>query len=149
MENITNVASWFLSQASMTHKKLQKLCYYAQAWHYTLYKRPLFCDDIQAWVHGPVIASLYPAYADYKWNSIPQKEFDESLLSPETVELLNTVYNTYGDYSGEQLEALSHSEEPWKKTRGELKPWETCTAVIPLDEMGAYYGKIYEDAQND
>ena len=32
MENIMDVARLFLSQESMSHKKLQKLCYYAQAW---------------------------------------------------------------------------------------------------------------------
>ena len=27
--NIFDVANWFLSKEEMTHKKLQKLCYYA------------------------------------------------------------------------------------------------------------------------
>ena len=29
--NIQDVAYWFLLKQSMTHKKLQKLCYYAEA----------------------------------------------------------------------------------------------------------------------
>ena len=37
MEKVMDVANWFLSQSSMTHKKLQKLCYYAQAWHCALH----------------------------------------------------------------------------------------------------------------
>lgn len=30
MERVTDVAKWFLSHESMTPKKIQKLCYYAQ-----------------------------------------------------------------------------------------------------------------------
>lgn len=150
MENVRNIASWFLSQDSMTHKKLQKLCYYAQAWYCALYDgTPLFEDEIQAWVHGPVVASLYPFYADYKWNLIPQKEFDESVLADDAIEILETVYNTYGSFSGDQLESLSHSEEPWKAARGLLKPWETSNAPLSCAAMREYYGKKYEQAQND
>ena len=64
MVNVIDVAHWFLSKESMTHKKLQKLCYYAQAWHCTLRNgEPLFMNPIEAWIHGPVIRSLYKEYA--------------------------------------------------------------------------------------
>jgi uncharacterized phage-associated protein len=63
MENVKDIAKWFLSKESMSHKKLQKLCYYSQAWYCALYNgTPLFEDEVQAWIHGPVIASLYPIY---------------------------------------------------------------------------------------
>lgn len=35
--SILDIANWFLSKEPMTHKKLQKLCYYAQAWGLALY----------------------------------------------------------------------------------------------------------------
>lgn len=150
MENVRDVASWFLSQESMTHKKVQKLCYYAQAWYCALYgEGPLFDDEIQAWVHGPVIPSLYPVYADYKWNSIPRQAFDEHKLAEKSLQVLNAVYNTYGSFSGDQLESLTHNEAPWKNARGNRKPWETCTESIPCDVMKEYYGKMYEQSQGE
>ena len=36
MEDIYDIAKWFLSQSSMTPKKLQKMVYYAYAWFITL-----------------------------------------------------------------------------------------------------------------
>lgn len=33
MRTVFDVAEWFLSKESMTNKKLQKLCCYAQAWY--------------------------------------------------------------------------------------------------------------------
>lgn len=97
MINVNVVAKWFLSRQSMEHKKLQKLCYYAQAWHCALESKPLFSERIEAWVHGSVIPALYQQYKGYGWQSMPQVNgFDESCLSPEALEVLNAVYDTYG-----------------------------------------------------
>lgn len=150
MESVLAVAKWFLDKESMTHKKLQKLCYYAQAWYATLYHNgPLFEEEIQAWVHGPVIAALYPQFADYRWDLIPQKDCDDSDFSDEEMSVLEAVYETYGSLSGEQLESITHHEDPWIEARGNLKPWEPGTTPISLESMRKYYGKKYADAQND
>lgn len=150
MVKVQDIAKWFLSQDSMTHKKIQKLCYYAQAWYCALYDgTPLFEDQIEAWVHGPVIPSLYPLYADYKWNSIPKRDFDESVFPQKVLDVLHAVYTTYGEFTGDQLEALAHSETPWKTARKNSKPWEISTEVISCDSMRSYYGSKYEQAQND
>lgn len=150
MENVREVAEWFLSKGEMTHKKLQKLCYYAQAWYCALHDgTPLFEDEIQAWVHGPVIPSLYPLYADYHWDEIPKKEVLSSTLSPKSISVVAAVYDTYGGFTGDQLENLTHTEDPWINARGQLKPWETCTTAISCAAMREYYVKKYEDAQND
>ena len=132
----------------MTHKKLQKLCYYAQAWHCALYGEKLFEDEIQAWIHGPVIPSIYPIYADYKWDNIPQHA-GEVRVSEKSLDILEAVYNTYGGFSGDQLELLTHSEAPWQDARKGFEAWEPCNNAISTDSMSKYYGKIYEDSQND
>ncbi len=149
MEDVRDIALWFLSKDSMTHKKLQKMCYYAQAWHCALFNAPLFEDKIEAWVHGPVIPSLYPLYADYGWQPIPQKAFDDTSLRHETKDILNSVYETYGEFTGDQLEVLTHSELPWQKARGDLKPWEPCTEAITFQDMRDFYRKQYEQGQDD
>ena len=71
---VLDVAQWFLAKEPMTHKKLQKLCYYAQAWHLALLNEPLFNENVEAWIHGPVIPALYAKYADYGWSDIPTRE---------------------------------------------------------------------------
>lgn len=150
MQSVNNVAKWFLNKQSMTHKKVQKLCYYAQAWYCALYDgSPLFDSPIQAWVHGPVIPALYPVFADFKWQLIPQCEFDETVFTGDEINILEAVMNTYGDLSGDQLESLTHSEEPWIIARGDLKPWETSTNEISCESMRKYYRMIYEQGQND
>ena len=149
MMTVYDVADWFLSKQGMEHKKLQKLCYYAQAWHYALQGEPLFAETIEAWVHGPVIPVLYQKYKNYGWQKISQVKFDETKLPDSVLEVLNAVENTYGGFTGEQLEALTHSEVPWQKARGNIKPYEICTNPIALEDMKEFYLKSYQDAQND
>ena len=149
MENVKDVALWFLNHEPMTHKKIQKLCYYAQAWHCALYQgEKLFNDEIQAWIHGPVIPALYRIYADYGWVDIPQYK-GEINISEKSRAILDAVYNTYGGYSGDQLERLTHSEEPWQKARLGFDALQPCTNAISIESMRDYYGKIYSAAQND
>ena len=39
--SVYEIADWFLNKGNMTQKKLQKLCYYAQAWCYALKNKRL------------------------------------------------------------------------------------------------------------
>lgn len=148
MSSVFDVAKWFLSKGQMTHKKLQKLCYYAQAWHCALLGQPLFSEFFQAWVHGPVSPELYRRYSSYKWLDIP-KESNPPTFPPKTTEVLEAVWNTYGPFDGDQLEAQTHGEAPWKDARGELQPYESCYTVIPVEAMRKYYSGVYEASQND
>jgi uncharacterized phage-associated protein len=53
----------------------------------------------------------------------------------------NEIYDSYGELSGDELEALNHSEEPWIKARSSRKPWERCTEIIQEEDMKNYYRK--------
>lgn len=142
MKNVLDVANWFLNKDSMTHKKVQKLCYYSQAWHLALLDEPLFADEIQAWIHGPVIPTLYPHYAAYRWLDIPQVN-DKPDFDERTNNLLEAVFVTYGEFTGDQLERLTHSEQPWQEARGNLQPFEPCENPISLVSMKKYYEQKY------
>ena len=149
MEDVRDIALWFLSKDSMTHKKLQKLCYYAQAWHYALLSKPLFTEEIQAWIHGPVCPALYTRYSFYGWTPIKKFRKEPFKFSAETLSVLRAVYNTYAKFTGEQLEALTHSESPWREARGNLKPYEPSEATISVESMKKYYAEKYKQAQGD
>ena len=148
--NVFLVAEWFLHKQSMTHKKLQKLCYYAQAWHIALLNRSLFSETIQAWIHGPVIPALYAVYADYGWDKIPSVEGNASShFKTDTIEVLEAVWNTYKDFDGNQLEALTHSERPWQMARNGIPATEPCENQITNESMHDFYIKLYRTSQND
>ena len=46
----------------MSTWKLQKLCYYAQAWSLAWTEKSLFDEDFEAWANGPVCRELFYAH---------------------------------------------------------------------------------------
>jgi len=141
-QNIQDLANWFLTKESMTHKKLQKLCYYAVAWGYTLTSNKIIEDDeFQAWVHGPVSRTLFETYRDNGWNLLPS--YSGSINFPDNIiEILESVWSTYGDKGGNELEALSHSEKPWIEARAGLADSALSANVISTSAMKEFYNSI-------
>lgn len=138
------VANWFLSKESMSPKKLQKITYYAEAWSNALFGCNLINDSkFQAWVHGPVSPELYRKYKSYGWSLIPKNNDSNIELDSETLNLLESVWVTYGDKSANELEALTHLEDPWKNARNNLNDDQPSNALISADDMRNYYKSIY------
>jgi len=142
------VADFFLMQTdensgdSITNLKLQKLCYYAQAWHLTLRKAPMFGDRIEAWAHGPVVPRLYRRFKNFKWACIsPEHASSDPFtdLHSTDISFLETVWKRYGSLTGKQLEILTHREAPWKKAYGNRPLGSLCTEEITHDAMVSYY----------
>lgn len=142
MATVFEVADWFLSKGELTHKKLQKLCYYAQAWSYAICPEPISDGAFEAWVHGPVCRALYNKYKDYGFSNIPQTD-KPNCFTPDQEAFLNDVWETYGGLSANSLEALSHSEMPWQRARVGIDPSESCSTFINPKDMSEYYKSIY------
>lgn len=54
MANVFDVAKYILVQrGEMSTMKLQKLCYYCQAWSLVWDDKPLFEEEFQAWANVP------------------------------------------------------------------------------------------------
>lgn len=138
MLNILDVAQFFLSLESMNHKKLQKLCYYAQAWYLALKGVPFMNTWFEAWVHGPVSPELYTRYRSWGGLMIPQNSYRGNMVE-EQKDFLRKIYSLYGNYSGNELERLTHLEMPWQKARKGYSSDAICTETISNDDMGSFY----------
>ena len=136
-----------LSYEEMKHKKLQKIAYYAQAWYYTLYGEELASTRFEAWVHGPVSPSIYFAYRDFGWNTIPKSDFDKMELGTDLKEFFDIIFDTFGDFDENELESMTHNEDPWINAREGLKPWEASNNEISLSSMKQYHDKLKEEYQ--
>lgn len=136
--DILALARAFLSISSMSHKKLQKLCYYAKAWYLALYGKNIINEQFEAWVHGAVQPTLYQYYKHYGFSDIPQIS-DISNIPEEFLSFAKEVYEAYGHLSGDDLERINHRESPWKEARGSLQPWEACSNTISEQTMMLYY----------
>ncbi|MCR5188839.1 MAG: DUF4065 domain-containing protein [Treponema sp.] len=139
--DIFTLAKAFLSLSSMTHKKLQKLCYYAKAWYLALNDTNLIHEQFEAWVHGAVQPDLYQKYRAYGFQEIPSINPDQT-IPEEFLSFAREIYESYGSFSGDQLEIINHKELPWINARKDLKPWESCNNIISEEDMKQYYRSL-------
>ena len=146
MINIFELADTFLSFDIMTHKKLQKLCYYAYSWYMVInnVNNRLINNRFEAWQHGPVCKDLYDKYRYYgkrpicSNKGIPCKVKENSDL----LEFISEVYEIYGGYDEDELENLTHEEDPWLRARGDLPGSARCSVVISDEDIYEYYSNI-------
>jgi len=148
-----DVANFFLACGNefgdpMTNLRLQKLVYYAQAWYLANYGKPLFTEDFEAWVHGPVIPELYQKYKRYGPNPIYsnvslsdiEKRFDE-----DTKNFLREIAEVYLSFTTYNLERMTHFEDPWTMVRKGFPADASCNNIISKDSMRMYYAKRLEE----
>lgn len=110
------MASVNTSEDLMSNLKLQKLMYYEQGFHLAMFGTPLFDEEIEAWMYGPVVPSVYEHFKSHGNNGImPEVDEPVSLNDDEEI-LFNEVYDIYGRYSAYGLMNMTHTEMPWKST---------------------------------
>ena len=144
MAEIVDVAKYILERMGrMSTWKLQKLCYYAQAWTLAWGDAPLFDEDFQAWSNGPVCPELFHCHQGmFMIDADAMKRGDSSNLSPDQKENIDVIIRDYGQKEPYELRELSHMESPWRDARGGLPDGEPCRTVITKEAMGEYYGSL-------
>lgn len=100
----------------ITNLKLQKLLYYEQGYHLAYFGEPLFNDNIEAWMYGPVVPVVYNEYKKYDSKPIPLVDSDLQFKDETEAKLFGEVFNLYNRYSASGLIDLTHSETPWQET---------------------------------
>lgn len=144
---VLDIAEWFLRHQHMTHKKLQKMVYYAYAWYYTLTGKKLFEGEFEAWIHGPVNRQLYRRYAGNGWNEIAEDYAYTPNLTEEQEEFLEDIQSVFGEYSADELESMTHQEDPWIKARNGIPANQSCCTVIDDEIMRQFYGNLARQSQ--
>ena len=128
-------------KGSMSAMKLQKLCYYAHAWHLVWHEAPLFPDEIQAWANGPVIPRLYAEHkGQFRVESI--EAGDPSKVCAKGITTLTSVLAFYGEKTAQWLSDLTHMETPWKHARAGLPNGSYSDAPITDSSMHEYYSGL-------
>ncbi len=117
----------------LTNLKLQKLLYYQQGFHLAFFGTPLFAENVEAWMYGPVVPAVYDEYSSYGSSALPEVSEPISLTEEEE-RLFNEVYDAYREFSAIGLMNRTHSERPWI----EAVPHDRGT-VIPQESMKSYF----------
>ena len=153
--SVLAVANDFIARAAasdgvLTPMHLQKLCYFAHGFNLALVSDPLTNDRVEAWEFGPVFPVLYDALKRYgarpvgemvrqnNWASADHIRGDvvQETFTDDEREIIEGVYETYGNFHAYQLSALTHEDgSPWERT---YKPGRK-NLVIPNSMIQEYF----------
>jgi len=158
VNRLETVADYFIilsneTQNLLSNLKLQKMVYYAQAWHLAICEVPLFETDFEAWVHGPVIPKLYEDFKRFSWRPIDVdygERTSEQVLSEfatESQQVLLDVTDAYFGYTAFELEQMTPRQTPWLEARGDLPEDAISKSVISKDTMRRYYQQLLDKAE--
>ena len=118
----------------LTNLKLQKLLYYQQGYHLAVFGTPLFDEDIEAWMYGPVVPCVYDEFSNSGSNALPITTSNVIRLNEEEEILFNQVYRAYRDFSAIGLMNRTHNEQPWQQAL----PHDRGT-IISHESMKSYF----------
>ena len=144
MATIFDTAKYILEKlGKMSTWKLQKLCYYSQAWHFTWTEKPLFDEDFQAWCNGPVCPELFQYHkGKFMVADSDIKKGRSDALSTDEKDSIDRVIEEYGNLEPYELREQTHREDPWKNARHGLADSVPSDIIISKESMGAYYGSL-------
>lgn len=100
----------------ITNLKAQKLLYYVQGVALAKLNRPMFQEDFVAWQYGPVIVRLYNELKQFGRNQVelpPAAGSVEDKFSDDQLDVIASVYKTFGQFSAWKLRDMTHAEAPW------------------------------------
>ena len=144
MANVFDTAKYILERTGkISTWKLQKLCYYSQAWSLAWTEEPIFQEDFQAWANGPVCPELFFEHQGRFTITADALRFgSQDALTDDQKDTVNVVLSDYGNMEPYELRELSHHEAPWRDARQGLPEGAYCTNIISKEAMGAYYGSL-------
>lgn len=139
MATVHDIAAYILAkQGPMSTWKLQKLVYYAQAWHLVWDEERLFRNRIEAWANGPVVRDLYKQHRGM-FTIRQLVDGSPAALTKDERETVDAVLGGYGELTGRQLSLLTHAEYPWQEAREGLAPTDRSEREITPEMLHAYY----------
>lgn len=143
------VANLFLCWANregdlITNLRMQKLLYYAQAWHLVYFRNALFNETIEAWELGPVVPEAYREFKKFGYTSIKYREDGEEQkpFSSKQLEYLKSCYDTFMKFSAHELVNMTHNESPWANAYANAK-----STVIEHKSMQEFYSRMLTQKQ--
>ena len=139
----TDVASYFIKRGTaeseskdsgLSNLKLQKLLYYSQGFHLAIFNERLFSEKLEAWTHGPVCPEVYHRFKNFGSSPIfLDEKFDqEKGFNQEQIELLDEIFEVFGQFSAWKLRDMTHEELPWIQ-------FENNAGEILIEPMTEYF----------
>ena len=144
MAEITEVARYIstkFGELELTTDKLDVLVYYSQALSLVKRGRPLFEDDLYAWMLAPASPTLYEHYVYGMPIFVSTEMFEPSKkpLIPDEIAIVDRVCEKYGKIRFVELGNMVRASKPYIDARRGHNPDDGGGWLIPKEEIAQYY----------
>lgn len=127
----------YKDESLISNLQLQKILYYLQVYFLKNREEPLFEDDIEAWMYGPVVPDVYYNYSMYGGKGICEEYDDIVSFKPKYKKRIDKIIEEKRELFPWDLVEDTHAEgKAWSKI---FKNGEGNKEVIPRWMM-AFYG---------
>ncbi|GAC44332.1 Panacea domain-containing protein [Paenibacillus popilliae] len=136
---VSDVADYFLDKFrceghTVTHLKLQKMCYYAQAYYLAEYGEEMFSSTFEA------CRTLYSRFRKARHQPLPfPSSVNMIVFTSCMLRVMDVVWNKFWDKDPNWLKNQTHMEIPWRQARGTTPYGESCSEIIDANVMQDYY----------
>jgi len=107
----------FNTSEGITHLKLQKILYFAQATYLACLNTKLFTEKILAYKYWPIVEEIF---VQYKHTNTPlafDKKVNFNIIKDKDKKNLKDIREYFGKYSAFQLVEMTHAHDPRKNTK--------------------------------
>lgn len=158
MERILDVAQYLIEEykkitgEAIDEMKLHKLLYFAQRESLALTGEPLFQEEMNGWIYGPVSPLVRTYFSE---NGLV---IHTNPVSDSSAYILKNAILEYGPIASWKLSEMSHKEKSWLNSRKGLEPnqngneplkladiKEDARKVRPYDHMWDMYYDEFDD----
>ena len=149
MPNVFDVAKYMLEKRGpMSAMKIQKLCYYAQAWYLVWEDAHLFEEDFYAWESGPVCIDSFDKTRGKYMLRLEDETGGTGYLTETQKEIIDKVLDFYAPHDAQWLGRLASLESPWKNAKASELPNSNIPQLISKDSIKKYYFLLSKENNN-
>ena len=124
----------------VTNLKLQKLLYFTQGLSLSVFGKPAFNDEIEAWRYGPVVPSVYSTFSLYGALDISRKYDDFQINDGDILSSALYVLIKFKETNAFELVDMTHEKDtPWYN----IYHGQCASPVIPQNDIKNDFSSRY------
>lgn len=127
--------------------KLNSLLYIMQASYLHYYNRPLFDEDFEAWMSGPILPSVWKKYKRFGGCSIISGDFQYNIKSKDMA-FLNEIIDIFGECSETSLSDMMVSQKAYTDAFKLRIPNCSIMPVIEKDAIKTSFSEFLAEAEH-
>ena len=126
--------------------KLNSLLYIMQASYLHYYNKPLFDEDFEAWMAGPILPSVWKKYKKFGGCSILSRDFQYNIKNEDMI-FLNEIIDIFGECSETSLSDMMISQKAYEDAFKLRIPNCSIMPVIEKDAIKTSFSGFLAEAQ--